>query len=184
MLMIPARWILHKILNHLLQCQLWVRLDLSISETVAPTTNSWDDRDPLTTQHEQFCPYSLLQRSPLFCFWLRQLPCWYFSSFPILSPMKLLQLVFFIAWSIGINLRTRLLWLNDFSFSCNMIFMILVKRSFHVLPRRFIGLNNASVFDLAIVFNAIGFPVLLTFKFARHLRLASELPTFYAHSSW
>ena len=87
--------------------------------------------------------------------------------FPILSPMQLLRL-FFIAWGIGINLCTRLLWLNDFSFSCNMIFIILVKRSFHVLPRRFIGLNNASVFCLAILFNATGFPVLLTFKFAKH----------------
>ena len=49
-----------------------------------------------------------------------------------------------------------------------MIFMIFVKGSFHTLPRRFVGLNNASVFRLAILFNATGFPVLLTLSLARH----------------
>ena len=53
------------------------------------------------------------------------------------------------------------------SFSCNMIFMILVKRSFHALPRRFIGLNNASAFCLSILFNATGFPELPTLNCAR-----------------
>ena len=52
-------------------------------------------------------------------------------------------------------------------FSCNVTFMTLVRRSFHALPRSFIGLNNASVFCLALV-NATGFPALLTLKFARH----------------
>ena len=54
MLMILVQWILRKNLNHLSQCHLGVRLDLCIFETVVPTPNFWDDRDPSMTQHEQY----------------------------------------------------------------------------------------------------------------------------------
>ena len=46
--------------------------------------------------------------------------------------------------------------------------MIFLKRSFHAFPHRFISLDNANVFCLANLFNATGFPVPLTLKFARH----------------
>ena len=54
------------------------------------------------------------------------------------------------------------------SFSCNMIFMILANRSFHTLSRRFVGLNNASVFCLALLFILTYLPVLFTMSLARH----------------
>ena len=74
----------------------------------------------------------------------------FFSGFLIIYPLLLLHLVFS--------------WL---ALECDVIFMILVRRSFHAFPHRFIGFNNASVFCLALV-NATGFPVLLTLMFARH----------------
>ena len=46
--------------------------------------------------------------------------------------------------------------------------MILVKRSFHALSPRFVGLNNASVFCLALLSNATGFPARITLNLARH----------------
>ena len=49
-----------------------------------------------------------------------------------------------------------------------MIFMILVRRSFHAFPQRFIGFNNTSVFCLVFFNCATNFPVLVTLKFARH----------------
>ena len=45
--------------------------------------------------------------------------------------------------------------------------MVLALRSFHAYPHTFIGLNNASVFCLAILLNATGFPALLRLNFAR-----------------
>ena len=49
-----------------------------------------------------------------------------------------------------------------------MIFMTFMKSSFQTLSRRFVGFNIASVFCLAILFNAKVFPVLATLKIARH----------------
>ena len=63
MLMILGRWILHTIVNRLSQYQLRAQLVFfCISETVAPTPNSWADRCPSTTQSVRFCPHSLLQQ--------------------------------------------------------------------------------------------------------------------------
>ena len=46
--------------------------------------------------------------------------------------------------------------------------MILVRRSFHAFPRRFVGFNNASIFCLVFSNRATGLPVLATLKFAVH----------------
>ena len=59
-----------------------------------------------------------------------------------------------------------------------MIFMTFMKSFFDTLSRRFVGLNNASVFCLAPVLNAASLPVLLTMKSCKALQLA------YTHSSW
>ena len=83
-----ALWILHKRTNHLLHCYLGVQLGLCIFEIEALTPNSWDDKDPSKTKNELFCPYSLLLRSPLFCFWLLSAPMPVsFPIFPILCPL-------------------------------------------------------------------------------------------------
>ena len=96
MLKILVQWILHKTLNRLLQYHLRVRLDLCISGTVALNPNSWDDRDPLMTQNEQYGPYSLLQRSPFFLWVLTLVSCHacISSVFLILSPLLPFYLVF------------------------------------------------------------------------------------------
>ena len=109
MLKILVQWILHKTLNRLLQYHLRVRLDLCISGTVALNPNSWDDRDPLMTQNEQYGPYSLLQRSPFFLggFDSRQLPCVYFFSFSHSFSTAAFLSGIFMASGIGKNLCTR-----------------------------------------------------------------------------
>ena len=63
---------------------------------------------------------------------------------------------------------------------CNMIFVILVKRSFHALPRRLIGLDNAGVFLSCTSFQRYKSASTYLFEFCKALRLAPELPTFYA----
>ena len=103
--MILAQWTLHTILNHLSQCHLGIQLDLYIVETVAPTPNSWDDRDPSMTQNELFYPYSLPPRSLLSCFWLVSCHAGIVSIFPLLFP---LPSGVFNAWGIGLNLCTTL----------------------------------------------------------------------------
>ena len=61
----------------------------------APAPNSWDDRDPSMTQHELFCPYALLHRSLLSCFWPLPPAMPLFSQvFLILSPQLPLRLEF------------------------------------------------------------------------------------------
>ena len=59
-----------KILNHLSQCHLGIRLDLCTNDIEALTPDFWDDKDPSMTRNELFCPWSLLLRSPPFCSWL------------------------------------------------------------------------------------------------------------------
>ena len=77
----------------------------------APTPNSWDDRGPLTTKKELFSLHSLLQRSPLFCFWLSSAAMlvfsWVFQFF--------LHCCFgtLIPWGVGINLCARLPWFDE-----------------------------------------------------------------------
>ena len=91
-----------------------------------------------------------------------------FSSFPILSPLLPSHLVFYC-----LRHRNKFLhhivvtqWIHPFS--CNMIFVILVRRSFHAFPHRFIGFNNTSAFCLVFLNCATGFPDLFTLKFVRH----------------
>ena len=69
MLMIFVQWTLHTNQNHLLLCHLGVRPCLCIFDTEVPAPNPWDERDPSTTQNEQYGPYPLLQRSLHYCFW-------------------------------------------------------------------------------------------------------------------
>ena len=81
-LKILAQWILRTILNHLSQYLLGVRLDLGIFQIVVPTPNSWDDKDPFSTQ-KRHCSALI----PSFGNYLhfvsdfRQLPCRYFLQF-------------------------------------------------------------------------------------------------------
>ena len=129
-----------------------------------PTPNSWDYRGPSTMQSVRFCPHSLHERSPHFCFWLSSAAMAVLSRvFLILSPLQPSHLVFLMleAWEKLLYQIVTAQWIH--SFSCHMIFVILV-----TLPRRFIGLDNASVFCLALLFKATSFLVLLTFNFARH----------------
>ena len=145
MLMILAQYILYTILSLPSQYRLGVRLYFCIFEIVVPTPNPWNDRGPLTTYVYVFFPHSLLQRSLPFCFWLSSAVMLVFSRvFP-----------FFIHCCFCI-------WHFQYfshSFSCNMILMVLVKKSFHACPRRIVGLNNSSVFCLALLFKAKVFPV-------------------------
>ena len=114
MLMILVHWILRKTPNRLLQYHLGVQLHLCIFEIEVPAPNSWDDRDLSVTQNELSCLLSLLQRSPLFCFWPSSAAIPVFSPiFPIISPLLLLHPVFFNAWGIGINLCSKLYWLSE-----------------------------------------------------------------------
>ena len=170
MLMILAQYILHTILNHLSRCHLGVRLDLCISEIVVPTANSWDDRDPLMTKNELFSPHSLLQRSPLFCFWLSS------AAMPVFSGFFL----FFFHCCLCIwhfhCLRHRnefVHWncsdLKNSPFSCNMIFMISVRSSFHSDSHRFVSFSSAGVFCLVSSNGAAGFTATsVQWSFTRH----------------
>ena len=49
-----------------------------------------------------------------------------------------------------------------------MIFVVLVRRSFHAFPRRFIDFNHTSIFRIVLSSCATSLPVLITLKFARH----------------
>ena len=76
-----------------------------------------------------------------------------FPTFPI-------TISFFSCCSIGVIFHCKFVILNKLSywivvtqwkihsFSCNSIFMILVRRSFHVCPHGFIGTNNKIIFFL------------------------------------
>ena len=141
--MIPVQWILHTIQNHLSRCHL--------------------------RPNVPFCPYSLLDRSLLSCFWLSSAampvffrvvpiilhccPCiWYFHC--LRHRNKFLHHIVVTQWI--------------YPFSCNVIFVILVRRSFHAFPRRFIGFNNTSAFCLVFLNCATSFPDLITLKCVRH----------------
>ena len=89
-------------------------LPLFLIEIEGLTPNFWDDKDPPMTRNELFCPYSLLHRSLLFCFWLScQLPCPYFLKFSHFSTAAFTSGIF-NAWGIGINLCTKLYLLSEF----------------------------------------------------------------------
>ena len=115
MLMILVQWILHRIQNRLLQYRLGIQLDLCILETVASTPSSWDDRGSSTMQSVRFCPHSFLQRSPHFCFWLSS------AAIPLSSSIVHIFLLLpfapdmCMAWSIEINLCTKVKWLGEFT---------------------------------------------------------------------
>ena len=105
MLMILVQWILHKILNGLSQYHLGVQLDLCIFCALPPIQHFSNDRCPSVTQNEHFCPYSLLLRSPLFCFWLSSGSMPYFLYFSHSFSTAFASGIF-NAWGIGINLCT------------------------------------------------------------------------------
>ena len=110
MLMILVWWTLQPNENHLLQSHVGIRPCLKTFGTGVPAPNSLDDRDPSMTQKELFCTYSLLHRSLRFCFWHWSAAMPGFSPvYLILSPLPL-RLEFLNAWSIGMNLWTRLQW--------------------------------------------------------------------------
>ena len=159
-LMILALWILHKSQNHHLQCHLGVRLGLYLSEIGGPTPNSWDDRCPLTTQNVRFCFFPCLGVTSFLFLTFVSCHAGIFSSLSHSLSTAAFASGMFIAWGIGIK-----------------------KSSFHTLPRRFVGFNDACVFCLANTQNASSFPVTLRVGFCKALQLASELPTFYAHFS-
>ena len=75
--MILVQCTLNRNLNHFSQCHFGVRLYLCTVDTETPAPN---DRDPSMSQRELFCPYSLLHRSRLFCFWLSSASMSGFSS--------------------------------------------------------------------------------------------------------
>ena len=114
--MILVQWILRPIRNHLLQCHLGVRPCLCTFDTGVPAPKSQDDRDPSLTQNELFYLLALLHRSLLSCFWLLSAAMPVFSQvFPIRFSCAAFASGNVHAWSIGMNLRTRLLWLNEFT---------------------------------------------------------------------
>ena len=149
MLMIPVKWILHT--------QLWLQLRIL------------DDRDPLTTQ-ATLLPSSLAEAITSFVFSdFRQLPCRYFLEFfPLFLHCCLCIWYFHCLRHKNKSVQEIGVTYGIHPLSCNMIFMTLVKRSFHAFPQRFIGFKNTSVFCLEFFNCATGFPVLITLKFARH----------------
>ena len=165
-----------------------IQLDFCIFETVAPTPNYWDDRGPVND--ENCTVLASLLASAITSFFVsdfRQLSCRYFlECLPFFLHCSFCICYFHSLrhWDKFVHEIVVIPWFH--SFSCNMIFMILVRRSFHALPRRFIGLNNASVFSLAIFLNATGFPVLHTLNFARHCgwHRNFRLSTRILHNLW
>ena len=85
----------------------------------------------------------------------------------ILFAIKLEQMVRCLRYKSG-GLRRAGVIRGIRPFNCCMVFMILVRRSLHAFPHGFIGFNYATVFCVALLFNATGFPVLLTLSFAKH----------------
>ena len=182
-LTILVQWILHKIQNHLSQYLLGVRLFLCTFDTEVPAPNSQDDKYPSMTRNEHFCPYLLLPRSPLSCFWLSSgaMPVFSQASSIIFSTAAFASGIF-IVWGIR-KLCTRLQWKHEFhSLSCNMIFMISVKSSFHSASHGFVSFNISIAF-LSCFFPFRGrFPCYFgTMKCHKALQLASESLTFYEH---
>ena len=52
--------------------------------------------------------------------------------------------------------------------SCDVVFVVLVLRTFHAYSHRFVGLNNKNIFRLLLSNCATGFPVLMTLKSTKH----------------
>ena len=92
-----------------------------------------------------------------------------FSIFPHSFSTAAFASGIFMAWGTGINLCTRLQWLNELMpLPCDVVFMVLALRPFHAYPHRFIGLNNISIFRLVLSSCATGLSVLLKLKSTRH----------------
>ena len=108
-----ALGILRMILNHLSQCHLGAQLALCIFEIVVPTPNSWDDRDPFTTQNVLLLPSFLASATTSLFFDFRQLPCRYFLGFSPFFVHCCFRIWFFIALGKVINLCTWLQWLTE-----------------------------------------------------------------------
>ena len=87
-----------------------------ISETVAPTPNAWNNIRPFTTQKCTILHSSLASTIISFLF-LTFVSCHasIFSSFSYSLSTAAFTSGIFIAWGMGINLCTRLWWLNEFS---------------------------------------------------------------------
>ena len=82
-----------------------------------------------------------------------------FSIFPILSPLPLLHLVFFLnAWSIGMTMWTRLWWVTE------SVPFAMTWSWWGLCPAPsgpgLVGINNACVLRLAFPNVAVGFPLL------------------------
>ena len=80
----------------------------------------------------------------------------------------------FNAWGIGRNLCTRLQWLNEF-IPCEAMWSSwsVCGTTFQSCSERLVGIDNTSIFGLALPNTAAGFSAL------QALLLASEFPTFY-----
>ena len=170
MLMILVQWMLHKILYHLLQCHLGVRTCLCTFWYWGFNSEFLRWQRSINDAKCTVLPSFLASLIISFLFSdFRQLPCQYFLEFCPFLLQCYLCIWYFHCLRHKNKFVPRMVvtqWINPLS--CNMIFMISVRRSFHAFPHRFIGLNNTSIFCLAILFNATGFPVLITLKFARH----------------
>ena len=102
------------------------------------------------------------------------------SVFPTLSPLPPLHLEFFSVWGIGTNLWTRLQWVIEF-----IPFAVLWSWWGLCPAPSSLGLVLSSAwtiqayFCLAFPTIAVGFSTAIYRYFARHMLLASELPTLY-----
>ena len=161
MLMILCQWIRHKILNRLLQYHLGVPLDLCIFWTCG--SNSEFLRWQRSINGSALIP--CFSDHLIFVSDFRQLPCRFSLVFPFFVHHCL------CIWDFHcFRHRTKFVhqivvtqWIH--SFSCNMIFMILVRSSFHSNSHTFVSFNNTRMFRLVFSNCATGFPVRTTLKF-------------------
>ena len=169
MLMNLVQWILHKTLNHLSQCHLGVRLFLCIYDILAPTLNSWNNKGPLMTRNELFCPYYLLHRSLLSCFWLSS------AAVPEFSPVfPLFFHCCLCIWNFHC-LRHRNEFVNETAvshrihpFRSDVTLMKDVYRSLNPWSCALVGINNTSKSCPTLPNIAVGLPTASYWFFARH----------------
>ena len=149
---ILVQWILHTILNRLLQYHLSVQLDLCIFGALSPIRHSSNDRCPSVTQKELLRPSSLLHRSPLSCFWLSS------GSTPKISQFFpfLVHCCFRCRNFHGLRHRNKLVnqivvlqWI--LTFSCNMVFVMMRQWFSHTQSCRFTSFQNTRKFCFVLL---------------------------------
>ena len=111
-----------------------------------------------------------------FVFDFRQLPCQYFLQFSHYLSTAAFASGIFMASGIGINLCTRLWWLNKFTPFPEMWSSWLLLRDPSMYSHGFVGLNNISRFRLVLSNFATGFLVLIQLKSTKYCSWHRDFP--------